>query len=187
MRNIPWLIGFSLVSMAALAPLRVSAATRAGESNPQVSVTRGVAGHGARASATIRIHAGRKSVWAVLTSCRDAVQIVPHLRRCDVEQTAPDGSWQRIKQVVGYPWYLPRVSYVVKASYRVPERIGFEEVQGDFKVLRGSWYLRRDGSVTIAHYEFDVVPPFWIPAWVIRMELTRDLPKMLRALRARAE
>lgn len=187
MRNIPWLIWFSLVSIPALVPYGVTATTLTGESEPQVSVTRGAAGHGARASATIRIHAGRKAVWAVLTSCRDAVQIVPHLRLCDVEQTAPDGSWQRIKQVVGYPWYLPRVSYVVRATYRVPERIDFEEVEGEFKVLRGSWFLRRDGSVTIAHYEFDVVPPFWIPAWVIRMELTRDLPKMLRALRARAE
>ncbi len=112
---------------------------------------------------------------------------MPHLRRCEVEQTAPDRSWQRIRQVVGYPWYLPRASYVVTATYRPFERIGFDEVAGDFKLLRGSWRLRRDGGATIADYEFDVVPAFWMPAWFIRLELKSDLPKMLRALRARAE
>ena len=187
MRRNPWLIWISLLSVLPVAPRLASGMPRASESQPSVTVTRIASGRGASASATVRIHASRDAVWRVLTSCRDAVRIVPGLRHCDVEQTAPDGSWQRIRQVVGYTWYLPRVSYVVKATYRAPERIGFERAEGDFTVLRGSWVLSRDGPVTVAHYAFEVVPGFWLPGWVVRMELKRDLPKMLRALRARAE
>jgi hypothetical protein len=31
------------------------------------------------------------------------------------------------------------------------------------------------------------VPGFWVPHWLVRIALRRDLPKMLRALRSRAE
>ena len=187
MRRKPWLIWISLLSVLPAGLCGASAMPSARESQPSVTVVRSASGRGASASATVRIHARRAAVWRVLTSCRDAVSIVPGMRRCEVEQTAPDQSWQRIKQVVGYTWYLPRVSYVVKATYRVPERIRFEKAEGDFRVLRGSWVLSRDGPVTVAHYVFEVVPGFWLPGWVIRAELRRDLPKMLRALRAKAE
>ena len=32
-----------------------------------------------------------------------------------------------------------------------------------------------------------VAPGFWVPHWIVRAVLRRDLPKMLRALRTRAE
>jgi len=54
-------------------------------------------------------------------------------------------------------------------------------------VLKGSWYLQSDGDYTIAHYAVDLAPGFWVPHWIVRAALRRDLPKMLRALRARAE
>jgi hypothetical protein len=53
--------------------------------------------------------------------------------------------------------------------------------------LRGSWALQSDGDDTIAHYVVDLAPGFWVPRWIVRAALRRDLPKMLRALRARAE
>jgi hypothetical protein len=47
--------------------------------------------------------------------------------------------------------------------------------------------LKGDGDDTIAHYAVDLAPGFWVPRWIVRAALKRDLPKMLRALRARAE
>ncbi|NNM61641.1 MAG: hypothetical protein HKM03_05680 [Steroidobacteraceae bacterium] len=145
------------------------------------------AGRGASAIATIRVRADRAVLWRLLTSCADALQIVPGLRVCEVRKAAANRSWQQIRQVVDYSWYLPRVSYVVKASYRPPSRIAFHQIAGDFSVLRGSWVLRRDGAATVARYRFEVVPAFWIPGWIVRAQLRRDLPAMLRALRRRAE
>jgi hypothetical protein len=47
--------------------------------------------------------------------------------------------------------------------------------------------LQSDGDDTIAHYAVDLAPGFWVPHWIVRAALRRDLPKMLRGLRTRAE
>jgi hypothetical protein len=152
-----------------------------------VSVVLDAGGQSGSASAAIRIHARREVIWPLISSCTEELNIVPGLASCDVLETAPDGTWQRIRHVLTYSWYLPRLSYIVLATYAKPERITVERVSGDFLRLRGSWTLQRDGDYTIAHYAVDLVPGFWVPHWVVRGALKRDLPKMLRALRLRAE
>jgi hypothetical protein len=47
--------------------------------------------------------------------------------------------------------------------------------------------LQNDGEFTLAHYTVDLAPGFWVPRWVVHAALRRDLPKMLRSLRSRAE
>ena len=54
-------------------------------------------------SATIRVHARRETVWALLTSCATALELVQGLKECQVLDTAPDGSWQLVKQASTIP------------------------------------------------------------------------------------
>ena len=82
---------------------------------------------------------------------------------------------------------MPKLTYEFRASYDHPSRVSIERVSGDLRVLRGSWVLQGDGDETIAHYVVDLAPGFWVPHWIVRVALRRDLPKMLRALRTRAE
>ena len=139
------------------------------------------------ASASVRIHARREVVWSLITSCTEAVRLVPGLVVCDVMETAPDQSWQRIRHVLDYSWYVPKLTYDIRASYDRPSRVSIERISGDLRILRGSWSLQGDGEDTIAHYAIDLAPGFWVPRWIVRAALRRDLPKMLRALRTRAE
>jgi hypothetical protein len=139
------------------------------------------------ASAAVKIHARREVVWSLITSCTEALRLVPGLVTCDVMDTAPDRSWQRIRHVMEYSWYLPKLTYEFRASYDQPSRVSIERISGDLRVLRGSWALQSDGDGTIAHYAVDLAPGFWVPHWIVRAALRRDLPKLLRALRARAE
>ena len=139
------------------------------------------------ASAAVRIHASREVVWSLITNCNEALRLVPGLMVCEVVETAADRSWQRIHHVMDYSWYMPRLSYVIRASYDPPSRVSIERVSGDLQTLRGSWVLQSDGGFTIAHYAVDLEPGFWVPHWIERAALKRDLPKMLRALRTRAE
>src|SRR5271170_1128580 len=139
------------------------------------------------AAATVRIHARREVVWSLITSCAEALRLVPGLVACNVLETAPDGSWQRIRHVLDYSWYVPKLTYEIRASYDPPSRVSIERISGDLRVLRGSWSLQSDGDYTIAHYAVDLAPGFWVPQWIVRAALRRDLPKMLRALRSRAE
>jgi hypothetical protein len=139
------------------------------------------------ASASERIHARREVIWQLITSCEEALHLVPGLVACDVVQTAPDHSWQRIRHVIDYSWYIPKLTYEFRASYEQPSRVSIERISGDLRTLRGSWVLQSDGNDTIAHYAIVLAPGFWVPHWIVRAALRRDLPRMLRALRARAE
>jgi hypothetical protein len=138
-------------------------------------------------SATLRVHARRETVWALLTSCATALELVPGLKECQVLDTAPDGSWQLIRQVMDYSWYVPKLTYVLRDTYDYPTRISIERDSGDLRTLKAAWYLQADGEFTVLRYSFEVAPGFWVPRWLVRIALKHDLPKMLRTLRVRAE
>ena len=153
----------------------------------EVAVSLDAAEQSGSASASVRIHARREVVWSLITSCTEALHLVPGLVACEVMETAPNRSWQRIRHVMDYSWYTPKLHYEIRASYDRPSRVSIERISGDLRVLRGSWALQSDGGETVAHYAVDLAPGFWVPRWIVRAALRRDLPKMLRALRTRAE
>ncbi len=169
----------------------VHAANLAVEASPsndiEVSVSLDAAQQRGSASATVRIHARREVVWSLITSCPESLRMVPGLEVCDVLETAQDQSWQRIRHVMNYSWYVPKVTYVIRATYEPPSKVTIERISGDLRTLRGSWELKSDADYTIAHYMVDLAPGFWVPSWIVRTALRKDLPKMLRALRSRAE
>ncbi len=153
----------------------------------EVAVSLDPAEQSGSATATVRIHARRELVWSLITSCSEALNLVPGLVRCDVQETAPDRSWQRIRQVIDYSWYVPKVTYEIRADYIAPSHVSIERISGDLRTLRASWDLKSDGDYTEAHYSLELAPGFWVPKLMVHAALRRDLPKMLRALRARAE
>jgi hypothetical protein len=153
----------------------------------QVSVSLDPAEQNGSASATVTIHAPREVVWKLITSCPESLKMVPGLEVCDVLETAPDQSWQKIRHVMDYSWYVPKITYVIRASYDPPSKVTIERIAGDLRTLRGSWELQQNGDYTIAHYSVDLAPGFWVPHWIVRSVLRKDLPRMLRALRSRAE
>jgi len=185
------LIFLVFLSFAAHAGPAAPAADLAQESaqhgDVDIAVTLDAGDQSGSASASVKIHAGREVVWSLITSCAEAVQLVPGLMVCEVMETAPDRSWQRIRQVMNYSWYAPKLTYEIRAFYDEPSRVSIERISGDLALLRGSWDLRSDGEDTVAHYSVHLVPGFWVPHWMERAALRRDLPKMLRALRTRAE
>jgi hypothetical protein len=124
-----------------------------------------------------------------MTDCAQALEFVPHLELCRVLESARDGSWQLVEHAVDFSWYLPRIDYVFRAEYEPFHRIRFAHVRGDLRENRGVWELQPagDGSATILTYRVHIVPRNFVPSWVVRSSLRRDLPLMLRALRARCE
>jgi hypothetical protein len=177
-RPVPWLSLLVLLSSMAWAN---------GNDGVDLNVSLDPAEQSGEAAATITIHARRDVVWPLIASCAEELRIVPGLVTCEVLETAPDHSWQRIRHVMDYSWYMPRLTYEVRATYSPPQSVAVERVSGDVAKLKGSWTLESAGEYTVAHYEVQFVPGFWVPNWIVRAALRRDLPKMLRNLRARAE
>jgi hypothetical protein len=180
-----WIIASSARTAAAAMTLAEESALSGGDL--QVTVSLDPTEQSGTASATVRIHAPREFVWSLITSCQESVHMVPGLEVCDVLETAPDQSWQKIRHILNYSWYVPKVTYVIRATYDWPSKVTIERIAGDIRTLRGSWELKSDGDYTIAHYMVDLAPGFWVPHWIVRKTLRKDLPKMLRALRSRSE
>jgi hypothetical protein len=86
-----------------------------------------------------------------------------------------------------YSWFVRKLTYEILATYDKPAEVSMERVSGDLSTMKVSWNLKSDGDYTIAQYKVDLAPGFWVPRWLVRGALKRDLPKMLRALRTRAE
>jgi hypothetical protein len=147
----------------------------------------GGAGQRIEGSATVRIHAPREAVFAVLGSCAEALKIVPGLETCEVRERAADGAWSRVWQVMEYAPFLPRVRVEVMVKYAAPVTVSFERIAGDPASLRGTWTLDSDGEYTVAHYSFLFEPAYWLPQWILRAVIRRDLPRMLESLRSAAE
>jgi len=176
-----------LLFAAYAAPAADLAQESAQHGDLDITVSLDAAEQSGSARASVRIHAPRELVWSLITSCAEELHLAPGLVGCEVLETAPDRSWQRIRHVMNYSWYAPRLVFEVRASYDEPSRVSIERISGDLRILRGSWELQGDGDDTIAHYAVDLAPGFWVPRWMVRAALRRDLPKMLRALRTRAE
>ena len=140
--------------------------------------------------AAVQITASAEEVFRTLSDCEQALEFVPHLERCSVLERAPDDSWQVVEQDLDYGWYLPRITVVFRAEYEPFERITFQQVRGDLKINEGSWELLPANDAagsTIATYSMRVVPRFYVPRRLIQSSLKRDLPDLMRALRARCE
>ena len=105
----------SLLLLAAGSPVRAdtahpySAAEAQQQGEFEVRVVLDSAGQRGLASATVRIHARREVVWSLIKSCAESVKLVPGLVACNVLETAPDRSWQIIRQVLDYSWYCTEI------------------------------------------------------------------------------
>jgi ribosome-associated toxin RatA of RatAB toxin-antitoxin module len=139
--------------------------------------------------AAVRIDASPEIVFRQMTRCEDALQYVPHMRKCRVRDRAPDDSWQLVEHEIDFGWYAPRISYVFRADLVPGRSIAFHQVAGDFKANEGRWELEpsEDGSHTVLLYRAYIDPPGYIPNWVARSTFRRELPQMLEDLRRRCE
>ena len=146
-------------------------------------------GAAGRARAAVWIAAPPATVFALMTDCARALGYVPRMTACKVLETGADRSWELIAHEVDYSWFLPRTRYVFRARYQAPARVDFEAVSGDLEINQGSWQLTAapDAAHTLVSYEVRLKPRMFVPAWLVRRGLRKDLPELLAALRAVSE
>jgi hypothetical protein len=77
-----------LLFAAPAAPRPISRQDSAQHGDIEVAVSLDAGEQSGSASATVRIHARREVVWSLITSCAEALHLVPGLVDCDVMETA---------------------------------------------------------------------------------------------------
>ena len=142
-------------------------------------------GQKGRVEAAILIRSPAAQIWSVMVDCDHASEFIPGLKSCHVMQHGEDA--EIIQHRVRFSWLIPTVTYVFRANYDRFKRVDFKRISGDLRELEGSWILERvdDGHQTIVIYSVYIDPGFFIPQWLVRVILRKNLPDLLSAVRNR--
>jgi polyketide cyclase/dehydrase/lipid transport protein len=136
----------------------------------------------------IEVAAPREAVWEVLTACQIAPEYVPNVQSCRSVEKVDDGRAELFVQTVKPVFFLPTFEHVFRLDYEPYIRIGVHRVSGPLESMDGNWWLlpRADGKILLL-YELAIDPGVPVPRFVVRATLKRDIPKIVTAVRDRAE
>jgi ribosome-associated toxin RatA of RatAB toxin-antitoxin module len=143
--------------------------------------------------AAMLVNAPPEVVFAAMTHCDEALEYVPHLRRCRVLPESVDSASRLVEHEIDFGWFAPRIRYVFRADVVADRRIEFHQVSGDFKTNEGVWEFEPQGNDaglggrTLVRYRVSIDPPAYVPNWLARSSFRRELPKMLGNLRQHCE
>ena len=155
----------------------------------EILVQLGQSEHQPRGSveAVVWIDAPAEAIWRIMTDCDAAPEFIPGLKACRVLESGDD--WEVIRHDVKWMWLFPKVAYVFRADYQIHRQITFRRLRGDLREMKGMWRLRpmAEGRHTIVHYSVYLDPGFFVPRWIVRRSLKKNLPAVLAALRNRVE
>ena len=141
-------------------------------------------GRGGAAHARALVRADARAVWRVITSCEDAFVYVDGLQRCEILEDT--GRRVTVHQVIDKSWLLPRQDFVFE-SLREPFReIHVRLLEGNLDALEGHWTFRPVAEGTVVDYEVRVEPSFPAPDFLVRRNISRDMPDLLACVRALA-
>jgi hypothetical protein len=136
----------------------------------------------------VDIAAAPQAIWDVLTACQVAPEYVPNVVSCRRLEVLDGGRAELFVQVIKPIFFVPKFEHVFRLDYTPYTRIDVHRVSGPIALMEGSWWLLpEDGGHTLLVYELSLDPGFPIPRFFVRATLKRDLPKVLQAVRERAE
>ena len=126
-------------------------------------------------------------VWSIVVNPLEfANKIQKHLRQVRFIQQSLRSSVQECEIEVAA--FFPRITYRVESEYDPVKRIDFRRVGGMIKNFHGYWLLepRDNGRKTLVTYAMYIDPGFFVPQWIMRQGLRRELPQTLTGIRNRA-
>lgn len=140
------------------------------------------------AKVAVRIAAPPEAVWNVLTACEVSPEYVPNIVSCRSLEKLDGGRAELFVQVVKAVFFLPTFEHVFRLDYEPYRRIDVTRVSGPIERLDGIWWLvPADHEHTLLVYEQALDPGMPVPRFMVRATLRRDLPRVLEAVRERAQ
>lgn len=136
----------------------------------------------------VEVDATATAIFDVLQACEVAPEYVPNVQSCKRLEELDDGRAELFVQVIKPIFFVPSFEHVFRLDYTPHARIDVHRVSGPIAFMEGSWWLlpQDDGRILLV-YELALDPGMPIPRFMVRATLKRDLPKVLMAVRERAE
>ena len=134
------------------------------------------------------VDAPPEAIFAVLEACEIAPEYVPNVERCTKLEELDGGRADLFVQEIKPIFFLPTFEHVFRLDYTPYVRIDVHRVSGPIALMEGSWWLLpQDNGRILLVYELSLDPGMPIPRFLVRATLKRDLPKVMSAVRERAE
>jgi ribosome-associated toxin RatA of RatAB toxin-antitoxin module len=134
------------------------------------------------------IDASPQAIWDVLRACDLAPEYVPNVMSCRALELVDDGRGELFVQTVKPIFFMPTFEHVFRLDYTPYSRIDVSRVSGPIAHMQGTWWLLpQESGRTLLVYELALDPGMPIPRFMVRATLKRDLPKVVAAVRDRAE
>src|SRR5262245_4850579 len=142
----------------------------------------------AEVKVAVEVDAPAAAIWDVLKACEISPQYVPNVQSCTKLEELDGGRADLFKQTIKPIFFLPTFEHVFRLDYTPYTRIDVNRVSGPIALMQGSWWLLpEDNGRILLIYELSLDPGMPIPRFMVRATLKRDLPKVLAAVRERAE
>jgi hypothetical protein len=128
------------------------------------------------------------AIWQILTACEIAPEYVPNVVSCKKLEELDGGRADLFVQTIKPIFFLPTFEHVFRLDYTPHSRIDVHRVSGPIEYMEGSWWLLpQDNGRILLVYQVAVDPGLPIPRFLVRATMKRDLPKIMMAVRERAE
>lgn len=134
------------------------------------------------------VDAAPTAIWQILTACEIAPEYVPNVVSCKKVEELDGGRADLFVQTIKPIFFLPTFEHVFRLDYTPWSRIDVHRVSGPIEHMEGSWWLlpQNNGRILLV-YQVAVDPGLPIPRFLVRATMKRDLPKIMMAVRERAE
>ena len=134
------------------------------------------------------VDAAPAAIWDVLTACEIAPEYVPNVVSCKKLEELDGGRADLFVQTIKPIFFMPTFEHVFRLDYTPYTRIDVNRVSGPIEHMQGTWWLLpQDNGRILLVYELALDPGMPIPRFMVRATLKRDLPKVVGAVRERAE
>jgi hypothetical protein len=144
-----------------------------------------------KAGGSIFVKAPVEVVWGMLTDYDHLQETMPKVVSSALIE---DRSPIKIIEQTGKSGILifeRAVHFKLKVDEEYLQRLHFEQVEGDFKVYEGDWYLQpvedTQAKGTIVTYTARMKPNFFAPPLLVSFVQSQDLPAILRSIRTYCE
>ena len=134
------------------------------------------------------VDAPATAIWDVLKACEIAPEYVPNVQSCKKVEELDGGRAELFVQTIKPVFFLPTFQHEFRLDYTPYSRIDVNRVSGPIAHMQGTWWLLpEDNGRILLVYELALDPGMPIPRFLVRATLKRDLPKVIAAVRERAE
>lgn len=128
-----------------------------------------------------------EAIFEVLSACEVAPEYVPNVQSCRSLEKLANGRAELFVQTVKPAFFIPSFEHVFRLDYTPYERIDVSRVSGPIEHMMGSWWLVDEDDHVLLVYELEMDPGMPVPRFFVRATLRRDLPRIIMAVRERAE